>query len=147
MTVPGAPLPWNPERYLAAAGPRLRPAIDLLARVPAAAPARVADLGCGPGNATRLLAERWPQARLLGVDSSGAMLARARQEGPAADWVEADIDQQRGEAVLIVAGHAASDDKDANAVLDDMLRVLIVELPLKQAATIASKLTGIGKNT
>lgn len=82
---------WNPERYLAFGDQRTRPAIDLLARVPLATAARIADLGCGPGNSTRLLVERWPEAHVIGVDSSSDMLAKAAASGVAATWVEADI--------------------------------------------------------
>ena len=71
MLTPG----WDPAKYLEFAGHRLRPALDLLARVPAAAPAVVHDLGCGAGNVTRLLVERWPGAAVTGVDGSAAMLA------------------------------------------------------------------------
>ena len=70
---------WDPARYLSFGGERLRPAQDLLARVPLEAPARIADLGCGPGNATALLARRWPGAQIVGVDSAPAMLERARE--------------------------------------------------------------------
>ena len=52
---------WDPDRYLVYADERGRPFLDLLARVGAVAPARVVDLGCGPGNLTALLAERWPE--------------------------------------------------------------------------------------
>lgn len=69
---------WHPQRYLAYEGERLRPALDLLARVPIEAPRTVVDLGCGAGNVTRVLAERWPGAAIVGVDSSEAMLAKAR---------------------------------------------------------------------
>jgi trans-aconitate 2-methyltransferase len=82
---------WDPAKYLEFAGPRLRPALDLLARVPLAAPAIVYDLGCGAGNVTRLLAERWPLAALTGVDGSSAMLAEARRAAPAVTWVQADL--------------------------------------------------------
>lgn len=85
---------WNPALYLAHAGPRLRPAVDLLNRIAVAAPAEVRDLGCGTGAATRLLAARWPQARIVGIDSSPAMLAQAAAEGPAGDrltWQQADL--------------------------------------------------------
>ncbi|WP_228978644.1 trans-aconitate 2-methyltransferase [Streptomyces sp. DH12] len=74
---------WDPEQYLRHSGHRTRPFLDLLARIPelpAAAegrPARIADLGCGPGNVTALLAERWPDARITGFDLSREMLEQA----------------------------------------------------------------------
>lgn len=82
---------WNPEQYLKFAAPRLRPALDLMARVPIEAPRRVVDLGCGTGQITRLLAERWPGAAVTGVDASPEMLARARADGPALAWEQADL--------------------------------------------------------
>ncbi len=82
---------WNPERYLNFGDHRTRPAADLLARVALSAPARVADLGCGPGNSTGLLVARWPEAQVVGVDNSAAMLAKARASGIRAAWVEGDI--------------------------------------------------------
>jgi trans-aconitate methyltransferase len=82
---------WDPAKYLEFAGPRLRPALDLLARVPLGAPATVYDLGCGAGNVTRLLAERWPAAAVTGVDGSPAMLRTAREAAPAVTWEEADL--------------------------------------------------------
>jgi trans-aconitate 2-methyltransferase len=82
---------WNPAQYLKFAGARARPALDLLERVTLEAPATVYDLGCGPGTVTRLLAARWPVARVVGVDSSPDMLARAAQEGGAAAWQRADL--------------------------------------------------------
>ena len=70
---------WDPSQYLKFAAPRERPALDLLARVPIGNPGRVYDLGCGTGNTTRLLQQRWPKARITGVDNSADMLAVARQ--------------------------------------------------------------------
>lgn len=83
--------PWDPARYLTFASHRMRPAVDLIARIPLEAPRRVYDLGCGAGNVTRLLAERWPQARVVGLDSSAAMLAAARAGAPGIDFVEDDL--------------------------------------------------------
>ena len=80
---------WDPERYLTYADERGRPFLELIARVPAIAPARVVDLGCGPGNLTRLLAERWPAAGVIGVDSSPEMIERARTIH-GIDWRVAD---------------------------------------------------------
>ena len=71
---------WDPEQYLRFADERGRPFHDLLARVGAADARLVADLGCGPGTLTRLLAERWPRARVEAVDSSYEMVQRAEAE-------------------------------------------------------------------
>ncbi|MGW2933847.1 trans-aconitate 2-methyltransferase [Streptomyces sp. NPDC001156] len=77
---------WDPGQYLRHAGHRARPFADLLARVPGLpgdAP-RIADLGCGPGNVTVLLADRWPSAHITGYDNSPEMLDKAHtdHEGP-----------------------------------------------------------------
>src|SRR5687767_3056527 len=68
---------WDPDRYLAYADERGRPFVDLLARVPAENPRVVVDLGCGPGNLTSLLADRWRGASVTGIDSSPEMIAAA----------------------------------------------------------------------
>lgn len=88
---------WDPTQYLKFAGERLRPAVDLLARIPVVAPGTVVDLGCGAGNLTPLILQRWPATRFTGVDSSPAMLAKARQEYAMAQFVEADIATWRPE--------------------------------------------------
>lgn len=79
---------WSPQQYLKFAAPRLRPAIDLLGRVGHDAPRTIYDLGCGTGNVSRLIAARWPDAAVTGVDDSPSMLAQARREQPAIGWVE-----------------------------------------------------------
>jgi trans-aconitate 2-methyltransferase len=82
---------WDPQAYLAFGAERTRPAADLLARVAVEKPARVADLGCGPGNSTALLRARWPDAEIIGIDSSEAMLRDARVAGIEARFLAADI--------------------------------------------------------
>ncbi len=82
---------WDDAQYLLFADERTRPARELLARVAVASPERVVDLGCGPGNSTALLRERWPAAALTGVDSSPEMLQRARRDLPSVEWVQADV--------------------------------------------------------
>ncbi|WP_281332609.1 methyltransferase domain-containing protein [Polyangium sp. 6x1] len=69
---------WDPRQYNLFREARRRPFFDLLAQVKTTAPARVVDLGCGTGDLTLALAERWPAAEILGVDSSAAMLAEAQ---------------------------------------------------------------------
>jgi trans-aconitate 2-methyltransferase len=82
---------WSPSTYLAFADERTRPAADLLARVPNENPSHVADLGCGPGNSTALLVQRWPHAKIEGIDSSPQMIEAAKKSGVAADFTLADL--------------------------------------------------------
>jgi trans-aconitate 2-methyltransferase len=70
---------WISDAYLRASGPRTQGVLDLLARVRHPKPRLIADLGCGPGNNTELASERWPEALVIGVDSSADMVAAARQ--------------------------------------------------------------------
>lgn len=93
---------WDPAQYMRFGDERLRPAIELLARVRPDDPATVVDLGCGTGNITRLLAERWPGAAVLGVDHSPQMLASAAAEPSTIRWVEADAYDWRPDAPVDV---------------------------------------------
>lgn len=81
---------WSPEVYGRFEDERTRPARDLLAQVPIEAARRVVDVGCGPGNSTELLVERFPSAEIVGLDTSPAMLAEARRRVPRASFVQAD---------------------------------------------------------
>ncbi|GAA2743172.1 trans-aconitate 2-methyltransferase [Terrabacter aerolatus] len=101
-TAPGDPVAgsratdaaWDPRQYAVFSGHRGRPFADLVARVDATAPTLVVDLGCGPGELTLGLAERWPGARVVGVDSSPEMLERARAQDTAGrvEWVESSAE-------------------------------------------------------
>jgi trans-aconitate 2-methyltransferase len=84
---------WEPAAYLRFGDERARPFADLMSRVDADAPARVVDLGCGPGNLTRSLAARWPGADVEGVDASAAMVERARGDhaAPRLRFTRADL--------------------------------------------------------
>ncbi len=84
---------WNPAQYLRFAGERLRPALDLLAQVPLDGPAHVVDLGCGAGNVTAILRQRFPGAEIVGVDGSAAMLEKARTTLPDCRFEQGDFFQ------------------------------------------------------
>jgi trans-aconitate 2-methyltransferase len=73
---------WNPELYRRFENERTRPARELQARVALTDPRRVFDLGRGRGNSTELLANRFPQAEVVGTDNSEPMLAEARTRLP-----------------------------------------------------------------
>jgi len=101
---------WDPQQYLRFASERTRPCRDLLARIEMPRVHRVADLGCGPGNSTGLLAERWPKAEIAGVDNSVEMIAAARKERPSVRWLVEDITQwasQSGEKFDVIFSNAA----------------------------------------
>ena len=82
---------WDPTQYLRFGDERLRPALDLLARVPLQNPARIVDLGCGPGNVTAILKQRFPNAAVTGLDGSAAMLEKARAAAPDCRFVQGDF--------------------------------------------------------
>ncbi len=82
---------WNPNQYLKFDDERTRPCRDLIARIPLENPQRILDLGCGPGNSTQALAERWPHAELIGFDSSEPMIETARDKYPNQTWEVGDI--------------------------------------------------------
>lgn len=80
---------WSPSLYSRFEDERTRPARDLLAQVPDVS-GRLVDMGCGPGNSTELLVERWPEGDVVGLDSSPAMLVEARKRLPKLTFASAD---------------------------------------------------------
>jgi trans-aconitate 2-methyltransferase len=82
---------WEPQTYLRYSEIRFRAGLDLIARIPKADYATIYDLGSGTGHLTRILADTFPNSKVIGIDSSPEMLAEARREFPAMSWQEADI--------------------------------------------------------
>ena len=116
---------WDPTKYLAFADHRSRPFFDLVGRISAEAPRRVVDLGCGPGNLTLALGQRWPSAVLEASDSSPEMVAAARERGIDASVLDVRAWQPGADADVVVS----------NAVLqwvpghDELLARWVKQLP------------------
>jgi trans-aconitate 2-methyltransferase len=103
----GEPVSWDPRRYLGFGEQRLRPALDLLARVDVAEPEVVHDVGCGTGALARAMAARWPQAAVIGSDESPAMLDEARRTPSPVTWRHLDVREwDPAERVDVVTANA-----------------------------------------
>jgi len=100
---------WSPGHYLRYDDERSRPFFDLTARIAVDEPRAVVDLGCGPGQLTATLVDRWPSARVIGIDSSAGMLAAAQQyAGPRLEFVQRDIrDYAPTEPADVIVSNAA----------------------------------------
>ncbi len=81
---------WNPQQYLKFKSERTQPSIDLVARIMVNDPETIIDIGCGPGNSTQILRRRWPNADIVGLDSSQKMIEKAREDYPSQKWMVGD---------------------------------------------------------
>jgi trans-aconitate 2-methyltransferase len=146
---------WNADQYLKFEDERTRPPRDLIAQIGLARPRRVIDLGCGPGNSTELLVARYPDAEVIGLDSSPDMLAQARARLPKCAFIQADltswIPPERTD--LLFANASFQWLPDHQAVLRRMLQalapggVLAVQMPDNMdepALALMSKVAGRG---
>ena len=79
--------PWQPDLYLKFKDERTQPSRDLAARVPVERPGRIIDIGCGPGNSTEVLRKRFPDAEIIGLDSSETMIEKACNQFPEGNWI------------------------------------------------------------
>ncbi|MFY3627650.1 trans-aconitate 2-methyltransferase [Achromobacter xylosoxidans] len=83
---------WSAKQYSAFENERTRPVRDLVAALPNEQVGHAVDLGCGPGNSTEVLAARYPQADVTGMDSSDDMVQAARKRLPSIAFELADIE-------------------------------------------------------
>ena len=89
---------WNPDLYLKFNRERIQPSIDLVSRIKFDSPSRIIDIGCGPGNSTQILVQRWPDSKIIGIDSSPAMIEKANKDYPDQNWkiLDAEKDEFQG---------------------------------------------------
>lgn len=125
---------WDPDTYLRFADHRMRPGLELMTRIPDVEPSDVVDLGCGTGQLTSHLAERFPDARVIGVDSSSDMLDRAPSH-PRIRWVEAAFEHWTEDADVVFSNaalHWSTDHARLFPTLAGLVRpggVLAVQMP------------------
>ena len=77
---------WNPDLYLKFYSERIQPTIDLASRIRYEHPGNILDVGCGPGNSTQILAKKWKNSKITGIDNSRSMIEKARKEYPNQNW-------------------------------------------------------------
>ena len=88
---------WDSSLYLQFGRERTQAAVDLVARIQLENPENIVDLGCGPGNSTAILGNRWPKAGITGIDSSPEMIAQAIASDTNINWVIGNISDWRPE--------------------------------------------------
>lgn len=133
---------WDPEAYDRFRDLRLRPALDLLNRVPVLKPGPVVDLGCGSGAAGPALKARFPDRALIGIDRSPAMLETAAQTGVYDHLTEADAGQWQapGDCALIFSNAVLHWLPDHATLLPHLARqladggALAIQMPRQQMA-------------
>lgn len=131
------PVKWDPATYLRFGELRVRPGIELMARIPDIDPRTVVDLGCGTGDLTAALARRWPDAVVVGVDSSTEMLEEATKHHPSVHFVHARIEDWEPEVPPdLVYSNAALHWLDDHSTLFTRLRswlaprgVMAIQMP------------------
>jgi trans-aconitate 2-methyltransferase len=119
---------WNPELYLTFNRERIQPSIDLVTRIHADNPKTIIDIGCGPGNSTQILAERWPKAKIVGIDNSPSMIEKAKKDYPLQEWRIVDAGKNTIEGTYdIVFSNAAIQWIPGHAKLMKKLQGLLTE--------------------
>ncbi|NLJ31277.1 MAG: methyltransferase domain-containing protein [Clostridiales bacterium] len=84
---------WNSSEYLKFGNERTQPAIDLVNRIDCENPKKILDIGCGPGNSSKVLAQRYPDADILGIDNSPAMIEAAKIQHPDIRFMQCDANR------------------------------------------------------
>ena len=131
---------WNPEQYLKFRTERTQPAVDLISRIPLDSPADVLDVGCGPGNSTVELFKRFPNANILGIDSSERMIETAAAQYPQMRFAVCDAEHELpsiGRRFDVVFSNACiqwvPEHRKLSPALMDLLRpggILAVQTPM-----------------
>lgn len=117
---------WNPELYLKFKEERTQPAIDLTRRINVENPEKIMDVGCGPGNSTKVLYRRWPESEIIGIDNSASMIESAQKNYPEMEWRVKDITRMETEEKydIIFSNATIQWIKDQEKLINDLVKML-----------------------
>jgi trans-aconitate 2-methyltransferase len=143
---------WNPDLYLKFDRERTQPSIDLVSRINFDKPLKIIDIGCGPGNSTQILAQKWPDSKITGIDNSPAMIEKAKKDYPNQDWqlLDAGNDEIEGNFDIVFSNATIQWIPDHSKLFREFYNILsdngllAIQIPLfwdmplgKSIATIA----------
>lgn len=146
---------WNPDLYLKFDKERVQPSIDLAARIDYNKPSRIIDIGCGPGNSTQILVNRWADSEIIGADNSPAMIKKATEDFPNQKWIlfDAGIDNINEKFDLVFSNATIQWIPNHDKLLKrfaDLLNdsgVLAVQLPLFFDMPLGNSISEIGRQS
>lgn len=146
---------WNPDLYLKYDKERIQPSIDLTARIDYLQPRRIIDIGCGPGNSTQILYNKWPESEIIGADNSPAMIKKASEDYPNQKWIlfDAGVDNINDKFDLVFSNATIQWIPNHDKLLQrfaDMLNdsgVLAVQLPLFFDMPLGRAISEIGRQS
>lgn len=124
---------WNPEQYLQFSNERFRPALDLMARIPEETFGSIIDLGCGSGELTQLLREKYHPKKIVGLDNDPNMLAKAAAQDSIVDWQQVSIDQFTGQYDLVFSNAALQwldhHEQLFHKIIEQAKKVIAIQVP------------------
>ncbi len=146
---------WNPDLYLKFDRERIQPSIDLVSRIDFENPLSIIDVGCGPGNSTQILAQRWPDSKITGIDNSPAMIDKAKLDYPKLEWrlLDAGKDEISGRFDIIfsnatiqwIPNHFDLLEKFKNILSDN--GIIAIQLPLFFDMPLGKSIARISKES
>jgi len=145
---------WNPELYLKFNEERTQPAIDLAARINVKNPEKIIDVGCGPGNSTNVLSDRWPESEIIGIDNSASMIESARNNYPTIKWRIEDVTKMETEEKydIIFSNATIQWIKNQEKLISDLLKMLkdqgalAVQVPLYHNMPVSRAIENVSLN-
>ncbi len=137
---------WDAAQYLKFESERTQPSVDLTARLLLKNPKRILDIGCGPGNSTRLLKNKYPDAAVLGIDKSPEMIETARRNHPDIEFevrdAGNDLKEIGGGFDIVFSNAAIQWIPNHEKLIPEMMNLLnpcgflAVQTPMNQNATV-----------